>query len=194
MYTRILAFINKHDILYRYQFGFTQHRSTNLALITLVDKITESLQKGECVLGVFLDFSKAFDTVNHNSLLDNLYLYRIRGTALDWFTNYLSDRKQYVVYNNTKSNKKNITCGVPQGSILGPLLFLLYINDICNVSVILFPILFADDTNIFLNGKHNDELVQCMNCELNKVVIWLAANTLSLNIEKIHFMMFRLKR
>ena len=147
------------------------------------------LQKGECVLGVFLDFSKAFDTVNHKIVLDKLYLYGIRGTALDWITNYLSDRKQYVVYNNTKSDEKHITCGVPQGSILGPILFLLYINDICNVSDILFPILFADDnTNIFLNGKHIDELVKCMNCELNKVVIWLAANKLSLNIKKTHFM------
>ena len=125
MYNRIITFINKHDILYRYQFGFRQNYSTNLALITLVDKITESLQKGECVLGVFLDFSKAFDTVNHKILLDKLYLYGIRGTALDWITNYLSDRKQYVVYNNTKSDEKHITCGVPQGSILGPLLFLL---------------------------------------------------------------------
>ena len=130
------------------------------------------LQKGECVLGVFLDFSKAFDTVNHKIVLDKLYLYGIRGTALDWITNYLSDQKQYVVYNNTKSDEKHITCGVPQGSILGPILFLLYINDICNVSDILFLILFADDnTNIFLNGKHIDELVKCMNCELNKVVI-----------------------
>ena len=194
MYNRILTFINKHDILYRYQFGFRQNYSTNLALITLVDKITESLQKGECVLGVFLDFSKAFDTVIHKILLDKLYLYGIRGTALDWITNYLSDRKQYVVYNNTKSDEKHITCGVPQGSILGPLLFLLYVNDICNVSDILFPILFADDTNIFLNGKNTDELVQCMNCELNKVVIWLAANKLSLNIKKTHFMIFRSKR
>ena len=77
---------------------------------------------------------------------------------------------------------------------MGPLLFLLYVNDICNVSDILFPILFADDTNIFLNGKHIDELVQCINCELNKVVIWLAANKLSLNIKKTHFMIFRSKR
>ena len=76
---------------------------------------------------------------------------------------------------------------------MGPLLFLLYVNDICNLSDILFPILFADDTNIFLNGKHIDELV-CMNCELNKVVIWLAANKLSLNIKKTHFMIFRSKR
>ena len=106
MYNRILTFINKHDILYRYHFGFRQHYSTNLALITLDDKITESLQKGECVLRVFLDFSKAFDTLNHTILLDKLYLYGIRGTTLDWITNYLSNRKQYVIFNNTKSDKK----------------------------------------------------------------------------------------
>ena len=94
MYNRILTFINKHDILYRYQFGFRQNYSTNLALRTLIDKSSESLQKRECVLGVFLDFSKAIDTVNHNILLEKLYLYGIRGTALDWIINYLQDRKQ----------------------------------------------------------------------------------------------------
>ena len=124
------------------------------------------------------------------TLLNKLYFYVIRGTALDWITNYLSDPKQYAVFNNTKSDEKHITWGVPQGSILGPLLFLLYIYDICNVSDIHSPILFADDTNIFLKGKNIDELVQCMNCELNKVVIWLAANKLSLNIKKTHFMIF----
>ena len=148
MYNIILAFINKHGILYRYQFGLREHYSTNLALIKLVDKIIESLRKGECVLGVFLDFSKAFDTVNHTFLLDKLDVYGIRSTALDWITNYLSDRKQYIVY-NILNLMKNITCGVPQGSILGTLLFLLYINAICNVSDILFLILFADDTHLF---------------------------------------------
>ena len=115
-------------------------------------------------------------------------MYGIRGTALDGLKFFLSDRKQYVVYNNTKSN------GVSQGSILGPLSFFLYINDICNVSDIFFPILFADDTNIFLHGKNIDELVQVMNCEVNKV-IWLAANNLlSLHIKKTHFIIFHSKR
>ena len=94
----------------------------------------------------------------------------------------MKDRKQYVVYNNTLSCNLNISCGVPQGSILGPLLFLIYVNDLANVSTILFPILFADDTNVFVNGKDLDALTVTMNIELEKIVSWLAINKLSLNI------------
>ena len=116
-----------------------------MALTVLNDKISSSLDNGDHVLGVFLDFSKAFDCVNHKILLTKLECYGIRGIALQWFRSYLTNRKQYVVYNNINSNLRDITCGVPQGSILGPLLFLLYINDITNASTKLFPILYADD-------------------------------------------------
>ena len=153
MYNRISNFIYKYSLLNEYQFGFSQKRSTNQALIVLLDKITAALDKGDSVLGVFLDFSKAFDTVDHHILLNKMYKYGIRGIVFEWMESYLSSRRQLVLFNYVKSEYANVTCGVPQGSIMGPLLFVLYVNDIANVSTSLLPILFADDTNVFLTGE-----------------------------------------
>ena len=153
MYNRLIDFINENKLLYKFQFGFQKGKSTNMALIMLIDKISEALDKGELAIGVFLDFSKAFDTVDHDILTRKLDLYGIKGIYNDWFKNYLDNRKQYVTYNSAKSESQVIKCGVPQGSILGPLLFLLYINDLSTVSDDLFSILFADDSNMFIVGK-----------------------------------------
>ena len=125
VYTRLLSFLNKHGILYEYQFGFRKHFSTYMALLTLIDRISTALDEGKIVVGIFLDFSKAFDTVNHKILCQKLEHYGIRGIALNWFSSYLSNREQYVSYNGSKSTYSKIKCGVPQGSIFGPLLFLL---------------------------------------------------------------------
>ena len=193
MYNRLLTFVIQHGLLNKHQFGFRKGHSTIFAILSLVDYITQALEKGEYVIGIFLDFSKAFDTVNHSILLEKLQYMGIRGVAYDWLCDYLSERKQYVMYNGHKSDAKSICCGVPQGSILGPLLFLLYINDIANVSTVLFSILFADDTNSLASGKNLDQLVHTVNNELEKIVTWLAANKLSLNIKKTHFMLFASK-
>ena len=135
------------------QFGFRKNHSTSLALIDLYEKVSLALDRNEHAVGVFLDLSKAFDTVDHNILLDKLEHYGICGVALDGVRSYLSNRLQFVQVNGQCSSPQTICCGVPQGSILGPLFFLLYINDLNNVSTVVELILFADDTNLFMSHK-----------------------------------------
>ena len=194
MYNRLLSFINQHKILYAFQFGFRIGHSPNLALLYLIDKVSNALENGEFVLGLFLDFSKAFDTVNHSILFEKLEYYGIRGIPLEWFRSYLDSREQYVEYGGTKSDKDIISCGVPQGSILGPLLFLLYINDLAFVSDKLFSLLFADDSNMFISGKNINDLIDTMNIEMIKIIEWLHANKLSLNLKKKRISLYFIAR
>ena len=145
-YNRLVNFLNKFNMLSNNQYGFRKNHSTAYALI---NTLSDAIDLGKVTLGLFIDLSKAFDTVNHDILLAKLEFYGVRGVALQWFKSYLSCRTQFVQYNGYNSSSKYIKSGVPQGSILGPLLFLLYINDLCNVSKALDFILLADDTNIF---------------------------------------------
>ena len=193
MYNRMIKFINKNKLLYKYQFGFRKDHSTYMALIILIDKITSALDNGDFTIAVLIDFRKAFDTVDHKILLDKLYHYGIRGNAYDWMNSYLSKRQQQVHYNGVSSSFKTVNCGVPQGSILGPLLFIIYINDLSSVSQILTSILFADDTTLFDSDKNLTTLVDRFNNELVNIFNWLNANRLSLNIDKTNFMIFRPK-
>ena len=169
MSNRLLNFLNKCDILNKYQFGFRNNHSTYMALVILLENVHNALDKGECAIGIFLDFQKAFDTVNHGILLDKLYHYGIGGPAYDWFSSYLNERYQFVVYNGCESEHKYIQCGVPQGSILGPLPFLICINDLPSISNLFMPILFADDTNLFCTGRNIDFLVNEIKDEMSKV-------------------------
>ena len=138
---------------------------------------------------MFLDLKKAFDTVDHGILLKKLYLYGIRGNIYSWFESYLTNRSQYVEYNNVKSKtEKNITHIVPQGSILGTLLFIIYMNDFSRSSELLFSILFADDTSVFIEGTKFQDISNILNKELENISIWLEANKLiSININKTHY-------
>ena len=193
MYDRLYDYLTTLKILYEYQFGFQKNKSTYMALISLTDKITKAMENGEFCIGIFIDFRKAFDTVDHSILLDKLYHYGIRGVAHDWLSSYLTDRLQFVEYNDTKSKTLKVKCGVPQGSNLGPLLFLLYINDLAFVSPKLFAVLFADDSNFFCTGLNLQNLYKTVNSELDAIVNWLNANKMSLNVEKTHFMIFHPK-
>lgn len=141
-------------------------------------------------MGIFLDFSKAFDTVNHDILLKKIVRYGIRGKAFEWFKNYLQDRKQYTHINGKNSKFKKIKTGVPQGSILGPLLFLIYINDIYKSSLNLNFILFADDTTMYTSGTDLNTLMHFLNQELIYISHWLKANKLTLNTKKSKYIIF----
>ena len=127
---RLISFLNKSSMLSENQFGFRKSHSTHMALLTLMDKLVHAIENGEYVMGVFLDFSKVFDTVNHSILLDKLYNYGIRGCVHKWLKIYLTNRTHFVTYNSTVSDHQMIKCCVPQGSLLGPLLFLVYVNDL----------------------------------------------------------------
>ena len=167
---------------------FRKDHSTEFAILEITDILKTSVDNNLITCGVFLDFSKAFDTVNHEILLRKLHKYGIRGKALDWFTSYLTNRTQYVKLGNVESSFLQIVCGVPQGSTLGPLLFLLYINDLANSSDVLSFRLFADDANIFYATKTSKDLEAVMNSELQKVINYCNLNKLSINMKKTNFM------
>ena len=132
--------------------------------------------KSPITIGDCIDLKKAFHTVDNNILLIKLQCYGIRGLALEWIRHYISNRRQYVCYNNSKSEFKDIKCGILQGSILGPLLFILYINDMCDVSKVLHIILFADDTDMFYSASNIDDVTNVVNNELKQLGLWFRAN------------------
>ena len=184
MYNHLYSYLNDNNLFFQKQFGFREGHSTNHAHIQLINNICDSFNQNKYTLGVFIDLSKAFDTVDHNILLKKLSLY---GINLQWFSSYLSNRKQFIQAGAIKTSYEDITCGVPQGSILGPLLFIIYVNDLCNVSKILEPTMFADDTNLFFCHKNIKDLFQAVNLELGKVFLWFNTNNLSLNKDKTKY-------
>jgi len=189
VFKRVMTFLENHSLISNCQYGFRPNYSTELAIHCLTNQIYEVLDKKQYQITVFCDLSKAFDTISHDILLQKLEVYGIRGPALAWFQSYLSNRKQYVYYQNCISQYREIRYGVPQGSVLGPVLFLLYINDIARSSCKLNFLLFADDTNVYMASKNLPELVSTMNNELIHLSNWIRANKLILNPTKTYYLL-----
>jgi hypothetical protein len=191
MHSRLLSFLDSHSIIYCRQYGFRKSHSTIQALINIVERIRQCIDKGHAAVGVFVDLTKAFDTVDHSILLSKLSHYGVRGITNCWFKSYLASRSQFVSISNCKSELKTILHGVPQGSVLGPLLFLLYINDLHEAIKFSEVNLFADDTTLFQFGASLKSLSDNVNTDLSLLSDWLNANKIALNASKTEYVLFK---
>jgi len=189
---QITDYLENNNLLNPYQYGFRKKHSTEYASLHLVDYLNYEMDHMNTPLNIYLDLSKAFDSLNHTILLSKLEYYGVTGMSHNLFNTYLSNRKQYVQYESFSSDLSNIKQGVPQGSILGPLLFLIYINDLPKSSKIFNFLMYADDTTLYCNIDNIDPLNRdsIINLELQNINNWLVANKLSLNVKKTKYMLF----
>ena len=194
IYNRMIEFIDQNNILSANQFGFRKGLSTESAIIQFINNVHNGLNKRHHTVAIFMDLSKAFDVLDHNILYKKLEHYGFRGKFLDLLTSFISNRNYFVSANGFISDTKTVNIGVPQGSTLGPLLFLLYVNDMSNSSELINFTQFADDTTLTHSGPNLNVLTNELERELNKVLDWLLANKLIINLSKTHSMLFTNKR
>ena len=184
MFNRVYKFLEKHQCIYNLQFGFRKKHSTNHALIEITESIRKALDNKKYACGIFIDLQKAFDTVNHSILINKLNYYGIRGVGNNWIKSYLTNRSQYVSSQGLDSDIIGIKHGVPHGSVLGPLLFLLYINDLHKAIKNSSVYHFAHDTNLLNINTSPKKIQKQINHDLKCLYKWLLANKISLNSTK----------
>ena len=181
---QLLDFLEESELLNNCQYGFRKHRSTKLAATLLCDKIRREMDNGKFVGAVFIDLSKAFDTIGHGILLNKMTYYGVMGNELAWFTDYLFNRNQTVEIENILSDLEPILCGVPQGSILGPLLFIVFFNDLVDSIRHSNVITYADDTVIYYSSNDMNKIENVLNIEMENIGAYCKENELLLNLKK----------
>ena len=196
IHIQLYDYFCKNNLLCEQQYGFRSKHSTELATIKLVDYLVKNMDENFIPCAIYLDLSKAFDTLNFDILINKLKFYGIVGTPLKLLDNYLKNRHQFVDFENTKSDLQEIRTGVPQGSILGPLFFSICINDLIKSSNLFNYLMYADDTTLYFNLEDIDSvnMNESINIHLENINVWLKLNKLTVNVSKTKFMIFHKRR
>ena len=186
----MISFLDRYEIISNTQFGFRKNMGTETALLNYIEFLKSELTNYKYIISVFLDLSKAFDVIDHKILKIKLEYYGFRGKFLEFLMSFIKDRKYFVHINGINSDTKSVNIGVPQGSTLGPLLFLIYINDMIYCSNLFFLTQFADDSTATYSSTSLEHAIAIVEIEMKKILEWLAANKLIINLNKTHLMLF----
>ena len=190
VHIQLYAYLTKNKIITSKQFGFRSKLSTGTALAHFTDHILQNMDSGRLTVAVFLDLSKAFDTVGHHLLLQKLTNIGLADSTVQWFRSYLTNRSQITAVGDANSLAAQMPVGVPQGSILGPLLFLIYVNNLPNCPLASDIVLYADDTVLYYSSENLTDLQRHLNADLETVSEWFSRNLLTLNLSKCNFAIF----